>query len=144
VAFGRFVVRSHKDEALSHVLTMHNEHLEQSADGAFEHGTIDGAQAAARTLALIGAVVRSQVAALSPDQFRRILFAFSRWAHFNALEAYRDLHANEQQLLFSSVEQIRAALEQRRGAPLPEPPWWDAFVICATLPTRERWQRPRG
>jgi hypothetical protein len=26
---------------------------------------------------------------------------------------------------FSSVESIRRALEQRRGAPLPEPSWWE-------------------
>jgi len=87
------------DEALSHVLAMHNERLEQSADGIFEHGTIDRAQAAARAVALTGAIIRSQGGVPSPDQFRRILFAFSSWAHFNALESYRALHASEQQLV---------------------------------------------
>jgi hypothetical protein len=110
------------DEALSHVLAMHNEHLEQAADGAFEHGTIDGAQAAARTLALIGAIVRSQVDVPSSEQFRRILFAFSRWAHFNALEAYRALHAGEQRLL---VQLCRGASDPGAYLEVLEP--WNRY-----------------
>jgi hypothetical protein len=128
-ALGRHAQSVHRsldqvaDEALSHVLAMHNEHLEQAADGAFEHGTIDGAQAAARTLALIGAIVRSQVDVPSSDQFRRILFAFSRWAHFNALEAYRALHASEQQLL---LQLCRAASDPGAYLEVLEP--WNRYA----------------
>jgi hypothetical protein len=111
------------DEALSHVLAMHNEHLEHSADGVFEDGTVDRTQAAARTLALIGAIVRSQVAALSSDQFRRILFAFSRWAHFNALDAYRALHASEQELL---LQLCRAASDPGAYLEVLEP--WNRYA----------------
>ncbi len=111
------------DEALSHVLAIHNECLEQSADGVFEPGTIDRTQAAARSLALIAAIVHSLCGVPSPDQFRRILFAFSRWAHFNGLESYRALHASEQQLL---LQLCRDASDPGAYLQVLEP--WNRYV----------------
>jgi Cdc6-like AAA superfamily ATPase len=93
------------DEALSHALAMHDEFLSSSADAVFEPDTRNEAGKAAAMIVLIGAILEAQADAPSPGQFRRVLLAFSRWAHFDS-EIYRATHAAERQLL---VKLCRAA-----------------------------------
>jgi hypothetical protein len=87
-------------EARLHALLAHNERMEQSADETLEEQTISQANAARELVAIVGAIVGSESGRnINADEFREILFGFSRWAHFTTLEAYRSLHGDEHALL---------------------------------------------